>query len=57
MTLKWKPIRHQLQSVIWQESLDFDKLKFGYTVLIWENIYERFENLKTFEVFVKENVY
>ena len=35
MTLQWKPIRHQLQSVVKKvkrESQDFDKLKFGYTI-------------------------
>ena len=47
MTLKRKPIRHQLQSVTWQESQDFDKLKFGYTVLVWENMRKvwKFKNI------------
>ena len=51
------PIRHQLHSLTQQGSRDFETLKLGCTLLVWGNIYWNFENLKTFEVFVKESAY
>ena len=40
ITLKLKPISHQLQKLTEQESRGSGILKFGYTVLVWKKIYE-----------------
>ena len=45
------------ESLTWQGSRDFYKLKIWFTVLVWENIYCSFENLKASEVFVKKGAY
>ena len=42
------------ESLTWQGSRDFYKLKIWFTVLVWENIYCSFENLKSSEVFAKK---
>ena len=54
---KWKQKRNELQSVTYKGSRVSDTLKYGYTELVWENIYWRFENLKAFEVFFGESAY